>query len=43
MAYFNKGNSEFNLGNKTRACENWKKAHELGAEYALERINEKCK
>lgn len=43
MAYFNKGNSEFNLGNKTKACESWKKAHELGADYALERINEKCK
>lgn len=43
MAYFNKGNSEFNLGNKAKACENWKKAYELGAEYALERINEKCK
>uniref|UniRef100_UPI00404A8241 tetratricopeptide repeat protein n=1 Tax=Flavobacterium sp. TaxID=239 RepID=UPI00404A8241 len=43
MAYFNKGNSEFNLGNKTKACESWKKAHELGAEYALERISEKCK
>lgn len=43
MAYFNKGNSEFNLGNKNNACKDWKKAYELGAEYALERINENCK
>jgi len=43
MAYFNKGNSEFNLGNKDNACKDWNKAYELGAEYALERINEKCK
>ena len=43
MAFFNKGNSEFNLGNKNNACKDWYKAYELGAEYALERINEKCK
>ncbi len=42
MAYFNKGNSEFNLGNKEKACQNWKKAHELGAEHAYERISENC-
>lgn len=42
MAYFNKGNSEFNLGNKKNACEDWKKAYQIGAEYALERINEHC-
>jgi tetratricopeptide (TPR) repeat protein len=42
MAYFNKGNSELNLGNKDRACENWKIAYELGADYALNRLNEMC-
>ena len=43
MAYYNKGNSEYNLGNKENACIDWEKAYKLGAEYALERINEKCK
>lgn len=42
MAYYNKGNSEYNIGNKESACKDWKTAYELGADYALERINEKC-
>jgi tetratricopeptide (TPR) repeat protein len=43
QAYFNLGNTYFNLKNKMRACENWNKAFENGAEYAKERINEHCK
>jgi tetratricopeptide (TPR) repeat protein len=43
QAYFNLGNTYFNLKDKKRACENWNKALENGAEYAKERINEHCK
>ena len=42
MAYFNKGNSYFNLGDKKEACNSWQKAYSLGAEYALDRINQYC-
>jgi tetratricopeptide (TPR) repeat protein len=42
-AYFNLGNTYFNLNEKLKACENWKKSVEFGAEYAQERINEHCK
>lgn len=37
-AYFNKGNTELNLGNKKNAWSNWKKAYSLGYKPALERI-----
>ncbi|MGS4344572.1 tetratricopeptide repeat protein [Myroides odoratus] len=43
QAYFNLGNTYFNLKDKKKACINWKKALENGAEYAQERINEYCK
>lgn len=43
QAYFNLGNTYFNLKDKKKACENWKKALENGAEYAKERLNEYCK
>jgi len=43
QAYFNLGNTYFNLKDKKRACENWNKALKNGAEYAKERINEYCK
>ena len=43
QAYFNLGNTYFNLKDKKKACENWKKALENGAEYVKERINEHCK
>jgi tetratricopeptide (TPR) repeat protein len=43
QAYFNLGNTYFNLNDKKAACKNWKKAIENGAEYAQERINENCK
>ena len=43
QAYFNLGNTYFNLKDKKRACVNWNKALENGAEYAKERINEQCK
>lgn len=43
MAYFNRGNSKFNLDDKSGACEDWKKAYELGADYAKQRLEEKCK
>lgn len=43
MTYFNIGNTKFNQGKESEALENWQKAKELGADYAQERINEKCK
>jgi tetratricopeptide (TPR) repeat protein len=43
QAYFNLGNTYLNLKNKGKACENWNKALELGADYAEERINEYCR
>lgn len=43
LVYFNLGNTYFNLKDKKRACENWNKALENGAEYAKERISEHCK
>lgn len=42
QAYFNSGNTYFNLKDKNAACENWYKALVNGAEYAKERINEHC-
>ena len=42
MSLFNRGNSKFNLNDKKGACEDWEKAKELGAEFALERINQYC-
>lgn len=42
-AHFNRGNTYFNLKNGEKACEDWKKAVELGAEYAKERIEKHCK
>jgi len=41
-AYFNKGNTYLNLNKKTEACKYWKKASNLGAEYANERIQKYC-
>lgn len=43
QAYFNIGNTYLNLKDKNKACENWYKALNNGAEYANERINEYCK
>lgn len=42
-AYFNRGNSKFKLADKIGACEDWKKAVELGADYAKVRLDEHCK
>jgi tetratricopeptide (TPR) repeat protein len=42
QAYFNLGNTYFNLKDKKKACENWQRAFENGAEYALEQINAHC-
>lgn len=42
-AYFNLGNTYLNLKDKKKACENWNKALENGAEDAKERIKEHCK
>jgi tetratricopeptide (TPR) repeat protein len=42
QAYFNLGNTYFNLKDKKTACENWNKALESGAEYAKERLTENC-
>ncbi|MEI6412585.1 MAG: tetratricopeptide repeat protein, partial [Bacteroidota bacterium] len=43
QAYFNLGNTYLNLKDKTKACENWKKALEFGAEDAKEMIDKYCK
>ena len=43
MAYFNRGNSKFNKGDKEGACNDWTNAKELGADYAQERIDNNCK
>jgi tetratricopeptide (TPR) repeat protein len=43
QAYFNRGNSKHNLKDKKGACDDWKKARELGAVYADERIVTNCK
>jgi len=42
QAYFNLGNTYFNLKDKKASCENWNRALENGAEYAKERINKHC-
>ena len=42
QAYYNLGNTYYNLNDKQKACEYWNKALENGAEYAKERINEYC-
>ncbi|PTQ99659.1 hypothetical protein C8P68_102487 [Mucilaginibacter yixingensis] len=42
MAYFNRGNSKLNLKDTKGACADWHKAHELGADYAVERIEQHC-
>jgi len=42
-AYFNRGNSKYNIKDKNGACEDWQKAKELGADYANERLNAYCK
>nr|WP_199157109.1 hypothetical protein [Pedobacter sp. ASV2] len=41
--YFNLGNTKLNLKDNNGACENWKKALELGADYAKSRIDKYCK
>jgi len=43
QAYFNLGNTYLNMKEKSNACENWKKALELGEKDAIERIKEHCK
>ncbi|WP_313533547.1 tetratricopeptide repeat protein [Sphingobacterium athyrii] len=42
QAYFNLGNTRLNLDDKKGACENWKKASQLGADYAQKRIDHYC-
>jgi hypothetical protein len=43
MAYFNRGNTRLNLGDKKLACADWSKAKELGSDAADERIKEHCR
>jgi len=43
MAYFNRGNSRFNLEEKAAACKDWNAALALGADYARERITQHCR
>ena len=42
MAYFNRGNSKFNLNDKRGACEDWHTPKDLGASYTQERIDQNC-
>ncbi|NVK73284.1 MAG: tetratricopeptide repeat protein [Oceanospirillaceae bacterium] len=42
MIYFNIGNTKYNQGKKSEACENWQKAKELGADYVEDRIAKMC-
>jgi len=42
LAYFNRGNTKFSLGDKKGACEDWTKAKSLGSPYAQDRLNEEC-
>ncbi|WP_412468736.1 tetratricopeptide repeat protein [Pedobacter sp. KLB.chiD] len=41
-AYYNLGNTKYNLGDKDDACRSWKKSFDLGADYAYERIQNHC-
>jgi len=41
-AFFNRGNTYFNLNKKSQACKDWYRSSELGAEYAGERIRKHC-
>lgn len=43
MAYFNRGNSKLQLSDQTGACEDWKKARDLGDEDANARLHEYCR
>lgn len=42
IAYFNRGNSKLTLGDKEGACKDWKTALKLGADYAIDRLNQYC-
>jgi tetratricopeptide (TPR) repeat protein len=42
-SYFYRGNSKLNLGDKSGACLDWKKAGELGIAKAKDLINQYCK
>jgi tetratricopeptide (TPR) repeat protein len=42
-SYYYRGNSKFNLGNKSGACSDWKKAGELGITKADDLIKQYCK
>lgn len=43
LIYFNRGNSKYNLKDLTGACEDWKTAYKLGADYAKEKLDKYCK
>lgn len=42
QAYFNRGNSKYNLEDQAGACSDWHRALDLGADYASDRINKYC-
>jgi tetratricopeptide (TPR) repeat protein len=42
-AYFNRGNSKFNIADKQGACEDWRKASALGDFEAQKKIDQNCK
>ena len=41
--YTNRGLIKLEMKNKTGACEDWKKAFQLGSEYAQELLKKHCK
>ena len=43
QAHFNRGNTHHRMGRHDDACRDWKKAFELGADYAAERIDTECR
>jgi tetratricopeptide (TPR) repeat protein len=43
MAYFNRGNTLFKLGDRAGACAHWAAARDRGADFAQERIDEHCR
>lgn len=42
LAFFNRGNTKFNLNDKLGACNDWTKAKELGSDYGQERLEIEC-
>jgi len=43
LAYYNRGNAKFSLGDKAGACQDWTKSKRLGSGYAQVRLDLECK